>query len=66
MDKAHQRLIIHHGIKPGNILVTTDGQPKLLDFGMAKIVEPGPDTGEAEATLTSFQVLTPRYASPEQ
>ena len=63
---AHQRLIIHRDIKPGNILVTTDGQPKLLDFGIAKIVEPGPDPGEAEATLTSFRVLTPRYASPEQ
>ena len=62
---AHQRLIIHRDIKPGNILVTADGIPKLLDFGIAKIVESG-DAGSPDATLTSFRVLTPRYASPEQ
>src|SRR5665811_2296513 len=62
---AHQRLIIHRDIKPGNILVTADGIPKLLDFGIAKIVESG-NAGSPDATLTSFRVLTPRYASPEQ
>jgi eukaryotic-like serine/threonine-protein kinase len=62
---AHQRLIIHRDIKPGNILVTADGIPKLLDFGIAKIVESGPEA-EMPATLTGFRVLTPRYASPEQ
>jgi len=63
---AHQRLIIHRDIKPGNILVTADGIPKLLDFGIAKILESGQNAGTAETTLTSFRGLTPRYASPEQ
>ena len=62
---AHQRLIIHRDIKPGNILVTSDGIPKLLDFGIAKIVESGQEA-DMPATLTGFRVLTPRYASPEQ
>jgi eukaryotic-like serine/threonine-protein kinase len=63
---AHQRLIIHRDIKPGNILVTAEGIPKLLDFGIAKIVESSQDASMADTTLTSFRILTPRYASPEQ
>jgi eukaryotic-like serine/threonine-protein kinase len=63
---AHQRLIIHRDIKPGNILVTTDGVPKLLDFGIAKILDAEADAGGPEPTLTVFRVLTPGYASPEQ
>ncbi len=62
---AHQRLIIHRDIKPGNILVTKQGDPKLLDFGIAKILDPSA-TENLGAAATLFQVLTPGYASPEQ
>jgi non-specific serine/threonine protein kinase/serine/threonine-protein kinase len=63
---AHQRLIIHRDIKPGNILVTSEGSPKLLDFGIAKILGFDDMAEPKQATLTAFRVLTPGYASPEQ
>jgi len=63
---AHQHGLIHRDLKPGNILVAADGVPKLLDFGIAKVLEPGVFAGQAEATMTICRALTPSYASPEQ
>ncbi len=61
---AHQRLILHRDIKPSNILVNPEGQAKLLDFGIAKILDESADEGEL--TRTGERLMTPRYASPEQ
>ncbi len=62
---AHQNLVIHRDIKPGNILITTDGIPKLLDFGIAKILNPE-ISQTVEQTATMMRLMTPDYASPEQ
>jgi eukaryotic-like serine/threonine-protein kinase len=62
---AHQRLVVHRDLKPANILVTAGGTPKLLDFGVAKMLAPAEDAGP-HATLTGYQPMTPDYASPEQ
>ncbi len=59
---AHQNLLVHRDIKPGNVLVTPAGDPKLLDFGIAKRLDP--ESGEGAAT--SLRPMTPGYASPEQ
>ncbi|HEY3839602.1 MAG TPA: serine/threonine-protein kinase [Bryobacteraceae bacterium] len=57
----HRNLIVHRDLKPGNILVTAEGEPKLLDFGIAKMLDLATDS-----TVTCLRMLTPDYASPEQ
>ncbi len=62
---VHRSLIIHRDLKPGNVLVTADGRVKLLDFGTAKLIEPGLHAG-SDATRLGLRAFTPEYASPEQ
>lgn len=62
---AHRNLVVHRDLKPGNILVAEDGEPKLLDFGIAKLLETGVAAAEP-LTRTGMRALTPEYASPEQ
>ncbi|MEO6323503.1 MAG: serine/threonine-protein kinase [Thermoanaerobaculia bacterium] len=63
---AHQNLVVHRDLKPGNILVTADGLPKLLDFGIAKLLQPEGSGETLPLTATALRLLTPEYASPEQ
>jgi serine/threonine protein kinase len=62
---AHARSVVHRDLKPSNILVGADGRPRLLDFGIAKIIHPDPAVPATE-TRTEVRALTPAYASPEQ
>ncbi|HXU29674.1 MAG TPA: protein kinase [Thermoanaerobaculia bacterium] len=61
VEHAHASSVVHRDLKPGNILVSERGEPKLLDFGIARLVE-----RDAEATETQHRAMTPAYASPEQ
>jgi len=63
---AHQNLVVHRDLKPANILVTADGNPKLLDFGIAKLLNPDLTSSSASPTTSTQRLLTPEYASPEQ
>jgi serine/threonine-protein kinase len=66
VQHAHRNLIVHRDLKPSNILVTKDGMPKLLDFGIAKLLNPELTPETMAQTATAMRMMTPDYASPEQ
>ena len=63
---AHQNLVVHRDLKPANIRVTPEGEPKLLDFGIAKLLDPEGTFPRLDPTVTMQGAMTPEYASPEQ
>jgi len=66
VEHAHRNLVVHRDLKPSNILITSEGIPKLLDFGIAKIFSPEQDDEPGSLTAAATRLLTPEYASPEQ
>jgi tetratricopeptide (TPR) repeat protein len=63
---AHANLIVHRDLKPANVLVRADGRVKLLDFGIAKLLEPQQAAGQEQLTVEGARLLTPAFAAPEQ
>lgn len=66
VQAAHQNLIVHRDLKPANVLITPDGIPKLLDFGIAKLVDPTREDISGNTTMFGHLPMTPDYSSPEQ
>lgn len=66
VQAAHQNLIVHRDLKPANVLITADGIPKLLDFGIAKLIDPANAAASGHTTQFGHLPLTPDYSSPEQ
>jgi len=66
VQAAHNIKVVHRDLKPSNILVKQDGTPKLLDFGIAKLLDPELASATIEVTMTQWRLMTPQYASPEQ
>jgi len=66
VEYAHKNLVVHRDIKPANVLVTEEGIPKLLDFGIAKLLDSGDGLNGLAITRSTERLMTPEYASPEQ
>jgi len=66
LDEAHRRGVVHRDLKPGNVLVNESGQPKLIDFGIARVLDPAALNVEMPETRAGSGWMTPEYASPEQ